>query len=277
MTTGVQLGEMTWPEVSEAAAAGRIVLLPIAAVEQHGPHLPVDTDNLIVTRLCEAAADRVPAEFVVAPLIPYGFNDHNMEFPGTISVRPETLLAFYVDVGWSLASMGFRTILWLNGHGSSDAVVQLASRRINIETPARSAMTASYLLANRVERRQHIRTSPPGGVAHACEFETSLYLHLRPELVKGDLIADEHVVGHSVYDDQDWQGDPVIRYMDWWSQRSHSGVEGSPSHASAAKGRTLFEGCVELLIDVARSVRDMELPERVDRRSPGAWARGLRG
>jgi creatinine amidohydrolase len=276
MTT-FRLGEMTWPEVGEAAAAGRVVLQPVAAIEQHGPHLPVDTDNLIVSRLCDAAAERAPDELVVAPLIPYGFNDHNMEFPGTVSVRPETLLGFYADVGRSFVTMGFRHILWVNGHGSNDTLAQLAARRINNETPGWSAVTGSYYLASQVDREQQIRTSGPGGVCHACEFETSFYQHLRGELVKTELIADEYPQGHSRYDDHDWEGAPAMKFMNWWSQRSRTGVEGAPSHATADKGRRLFEGCVELLIDVARSLRDMQLPERVDQRPQPAWKEGLVG
>ena len=274
MTT-FRLAEMTWPDVRDAAEAGRVVLQPIAAIEQHGPHLPVDTDNLIVTQLCEAAAEANAAEFLVAPLIPYGFNDHNMEFPGTVSVKPETLLAYYADVGMSFVTMGFRVVLWVNGHGSNDTLAQLAARRINTETPGRSAVTGSYYLASRVDRERRIRTSGPGGVCHACEFETSFYLHLRGDLVKRELIADEYAQGHSPYDDHDWEGAAVMKYMDWWSQR-RSGVEGAPSHASEDKGRRLFEGCVELLVDVARSLRDMQPPERMDLRPEGAWPEGLR-
>lgn len=274
--TKYRIAEMTWPEVKDAAEQGRIVLHPVAAIEQHGPHLPCDTDNLIVVGLCEAAAARHPEEFVVAPNIPYGFNDHNMEFPGTVSIQPETLLAFMDDAGKSYATMGFQTFMWVNGHGSNDTVAQLAARKLNIETPTRAAMTASYLLAAMVEREHKIRTSGPGGVCHACEFETSLVMHLQPDLVREELIADEYAQGHSRYDDQDWTGAAPVRFMDWWSQRSMTGVEGAPSHATAEKGRRLFDGCVDLLIDISRSIRDMPLPERRDMRPTGAWPEGLK-
>lgn len=270
------LAEMTWPEVRDAAAAGRMVLQPTAAIEQHGPHLPVDTDNLIVTRMCEVAAERHPDEFVVSPCVPFGFNDHNMEFPGTISISPETLLAFYVDLGKSLVTNGFNRILFVNGHGSNDALVQLASRRINNETPAWTAMTSQDRLGVHVERREKIRTSGPGGVSHACEFETSFYMYLRGDLVQADKIVDELPRGHPIYDDHDWTHSPAMKFMDWWSQRSRSGVEGAPSHATPEKGRRLFEGAVELLVDIARSLRDMKLPERVDQRPEGAWRDGLK-
>jgi creatinine amidohydrolase len=199
-----------------------------------------------------------------------------MEFPGTISISPETLLAFYVDLGKSLVTNGFSRILWVNGHGSNDTLVQLASRRINNETPAWSAVTGQYYLATDVDRREHIRTSGQAGVCHACEFETSFYMHIRGGLVRTDLIVDEQTTGHPFFDDHDWAGAPPARFMDWWSQRSRSGVEGAPSHATAEKGRRLFEGSVDLLVEIARALRDMELPERHDMRPAGAWPDGLK-
>lgn len=271
-----RLAEMTWPEVHDAASTGRVVLQPVAAVEQHGPHLPLDTDNLIVTEMCEAAAGKHPDELVVSPCVPFGFNDHNMEFPGTISISPETLLAFYVDLGKSLVTAGFSRILWVNGHGSNDPVVQLAARRLNNETPSLSAVTGQTYLTGAVERRHAVRTSPPGGVCHACEFETSFYLHLKPELVKKELIHDEFPQGHPRFDQHDWFSSPTAKFMNWYSQRTRSGVEGAPSHATPEKGRLLFDESVALLLDLARDLRDARLPDRVDNRPPGSWPGGLK-
>jgi creatinine amidohydrolase len=271
-----RLEQMTWPEAKRAAEDRRVVLQPLAAIEQHGPHLPVDTDNLIVEGLCEAAAKAHPGEFIVAPIIPYGFNDHNMEFPGTVSIRPTVLIDYLFDVGHSFATSGFDRVLWVNGHGSNEAVVELAARRITNETPALSASTSSLALAREVaERIPELRTSPHGGVAHACEFETSFYLHLAPELVQEDLIADETPTGFPPSIDHDWMGRGPLTFMTWYSQRTRSGVEGAPTHASRQKGARLFEECVRLLIELARSFRDLDLPQRVDHRPQPAWREGL--
>jgi len=123
------LNHMTWEDVSAAVEANRVVLQPLGAIEQHGRHLPVDTDNLIAESLCRAAGAGFPDEFVVAPIIPYGFNDHNMEFPGTVSIRPETLLSYLFDVGHSFATAGFRRIVWVNGHGSNGTLLIRAGPR----------------------------------------------------------------------------------------------------------------------------------------------------
>lgn len=266
---------MTWPEVKGAAEAGRVVLQPLGAIEQHGRHLPVDTDNVIVSSLCEGAAARAPGEFVVAPLIPHGFNDHNMEFPGTVSIRIHVLIEYLYDVAHSFATMGFRRLIWVNGHGSNVPVVELAARQITVDSPLRCAVTSSLALAR--STAGDLRTSPIGGVSHACEFETSYYLHLEPDYVQTDEIVDEPVEWWPDTLERDWFGNGApMRYMPWYSQKTRSGVEGSPSHATPAKGAELFRRSVDLLVKAARDFRDMTPPDRVDNRPEGAWPQGLR-
>lgn len=271
-----RLAEMTWPEVRDAVRGGRVLLQPLGAIEQHGPHLPVDTDNLIAESLCDAAARAHPSEFVVAPIVPYGFNDHNMEFPGTVSIQPTTLLNYLTDAGRSFASAGFRHMIIVNGHGSNDTIAQLAARRVTNETPAYAAMTSSYALGKAVDQRHPgLRTSPMGGVAHACEFETSMYMHLAPERVRSDEIADELPKGFPDCVEHDWSGGGPLAFMTWYSQRTESGTEGMPSHASREKGMSLFELSTDLLVEIARDFRDMEIPPRTDHRPEPAWSGGL--
>ena len=271
-----RLEQMTWPEVSEAASARRIVLQPLGAIEQHGPHLPVDTDNLIAASLCSAAGQSRPEEYVVAPTVPYGFNDHNMEFPGTVSIRPESLLAYLVDVGHSFATMGFRHIVFVNGHGSNDTLAELAARRTTNETPARAAMTSSYALARSVvEKEPGLRSSPKGGVAHACEFETSFYMHLAPELVKAGSDRRRDAGRLPGLHRPRLVRRRALKFMTWYSQRTRSGTEGAPSPRQREKGRALFEACLALLIEATTAFRDMKIPARTDHRPQPAWQGGL--
>ena len=114
------LEAMTWPEARRAAEnGGRVVLLPVGAIEQHGPHLPVDVDNRIVTWLCDEAARRCPELIVSAPPIHYGFNEHNMGFPGTITVGMEPFLNYVTDVCLSFVRQGHTRVVLVNGHGST--------------------------------------------------------------------------------------------------------------------------------------------------------------
>jgi creatinine amidohydrolase len=125
------LEAMTWPEARRAAEhGGRVVLLPVGAIEQHGPHLPVDVDNKIVTWLCDEAARRCPEIILSAPPIHYGFNEHNMGFPGTISVEVEHFIDYVYDVCRSLVRQGHTRIVLVNGHGSNAMPCALVARRI---------------------------------------------------------------------------------------------------------------------------------------------------
>src|ERR1051325_11390736 len=171
-----QIDQMTWPEVKVAAKENRIVLIPMAAIEQHGYHLPVDMDNIACFHVCREAARRRPDLLLNTPLLPYGFNEHNMEFPGTVSIRMDIFLEYLFDVAHSYTRMGFQRLMLVNGHGSNQMLANLAARRIVNETNA-LAMGIPYTSINADLFNKHLRQSvDPGGTAHACEYEASLYL-----------------------------------------------------------------------------------------------------
>ena len=147
MTTKYMYASMTWPEVNEVISEGRVALIPVGAIEQHGPHLPLDTDNLFVESICTRAAERAPDVFVTLPPIHYGFNDHNMDFPGTITIKMQHFIDYGFDVGASLAYHGFRRILYVNGHGSNGPLCNLIGRRITNETEALAGSINHWELA----------------------------------------------------------------------------------------------------------------------------------
>jgi len=253
---------MTWQEVNEAVQQRRVVLVPVGAIEQHGPHLPIDMDNVAVITLCEETARCNPHLCVAAPPIHYGFNEHNMDFPGTISIEMQNFVNYCFDVGCSLARQGFRRIIWVNGHGSNSALCQLVARRVTNETETLSAAVDWWnLVQNTISE---LRESGPGGVDHACEFETSVYMHVKPELVKRELIADEYVRARG---GPDWLYPDLTRgtsvfFMNNWSRMSDSGVNGAPSLATPEKGERFMNDAVRILGDVAASFRDMPVRER---------------
>ena len=194
-------GKFTWPEI-KTVDKDRVVLLPVGAMEDHGPHLPLDTDNLIITRIVEGVAAAIPAEVLLLPTIPFGFNEHHKDFPGVIYIQPETLMHFVVDVAKSLVHHGFRRILILNGHGSNHPVLDLAARKTVIQTEC-LCVSASYwnLMSDTLKAE---RRSATGGMSHAGELETSFMLHLRPELCHMERVVDE----------TDFVTTPSY-YMDW--------------------------------------------------------------
>lgn len=252
----------TWQEIRDGDK-DRVAIVPISATEDHGPHLPLDTDTLIVNRLVGALADRVPDEVVVLPTIPYGFNAHHFDFPGVIHVEPETLIAFLTDITKSLARHGFRRMLILNSHGSNAPVIDLAARKTVIATEAICVSASHWALS--AEAINRIRRSPPGGIAHACELETALYLHHAPDYVRMDKAVARIVHDpDSRFFDLDLAGGAKTMLMRWWSAMSPDGTMGDPTVADAEQGARFFEAQVEATIALVREIRALPMPERID-------------
>jgi creatinine amidohydrolase len=136
---------LTWPEVRRAAGEDRVALVPVATLEDHGPHLPVDTDLRIVSEICERAAARAADRVVLLPAIPHGYDPHHMDFPGAITIGWDTFVRYCTDVGRSLAHHGFRRMLFLNGHGSNQNLVETAARLVMVDRPEVLAAAAFYL------------------------------------------------------------------------------------------------------------------------------------
>ncbi len=128
--------ELSWPEIREAITQQPVVLLPFGTIEDHGLHLPLNTDNVIVEAICEETARRAAREALRLPLVSYGLDEHHMDFPGTLTVDMLTLVQYVSDVAISVARHGFTHILIVNGHGSNAPIADLAARRVVIETGA---------------------------------------------------------------------------------------------------------------------------------------------
>lgn len=244
------LERMTWPEARRAAQdGGRVVLLPIGAIEQHGPHLPIDVDNRIVVWLCNEAANRRPDLIVSAPPIHYGFNEHNMGFPGTITVAIEHFINYVFDVCNSFVRQGHTRIVLINGHGSNAMPCALIARRIvNENSDALAAAISHWNLAR--DLAAELRETGVGGMAHACEYETSWYLFLDPAAVKMALAVPDVMAQRTGYTWADLMaGDGPVAFTDDWSRVSNgSGVEGDPRTASIEKGARYAEEEVTNLI-----------------------------
>ncbi|MBM3776362.1 MAG: creatininase family protein [Acidobacteria bacterium] len=155
---------LTWTEARERAQQGSVIVIPVAAIEQHGYHLPIDTDNVLVEQVTEEAACRSAGLILTAPMIHYGFNEHNMGFPGTISVRETVFIDFCYDVAHSFVRQGSDRILYVNGHGSN----QRWRRCCSWPSPAGSSSTrwcspGRFARRRRPDRQRRARllASPP--------------------------------------------------------------------------------------------------------------------
>jgi creatinine amidohydrolase len=258
---------LTWPEINEAAALRKMIILPIAAIQQHGPHLPVDADELIVTALALEAGRRQASGILVAPTINYSYCREAMDFPGTVSVAPNTFMDYCVAVVKGFAYHGFEHILLLNSFAANDNMVEFIGRQINLETQALCAsLTWARLLKIDPSFNASWREAGFPGDSHAGELETSLYLALDPGSVDHQNIADyqpqTEPIERFTFDDAFGAG--AVYLPGWTSARSPSGVRGQPSKASAEKGRLIFEEAVTQLLAVLGEFRERPKRAQVD-------------
>ncbi|HEX9122087.1 MAG TPA: creatininase family protein [Actinomycetota bacterium] len=261
-TTPLLYERLTWPEVRRAAAEDRVCLIPSGTLEDHGPHLPLDADTRIALEICRAAAEQASDEIVLLPPVIHGYTPHHMDFPGPITIGWETFVKYCTDVGTSLARHGFKRILFLNGHGSNIPLIDMATRLIGLEYPDVLAAGAFYLTSPESQRViEEVRESGLGGMGHACELETSIYLHLDPGAVEMDKAVDENSFPEGPNCWMDWSDGP-LKLMPWWNAISHTGVHGDATKATADKGKVLFEQAVHECLSFVRELRDKPLPVR---------------
>lgn len=253
---------LTWPELRQAAREERVIVLPVGTTEQHGPHLPLEVDTYLCRRVCEGAAELAPEELLLMPSLPYGFNWHHIDFPGTIGIAWDTYVRFLLDILRSVAHHGFRRALIVNGHGSNRILVEMAARQATLDHPVVCAGFSYFELAR--ETVGQVRESPVGWLAHADEMETSLYLYLRPEEVRREEIAAENNMLPSQFWWQDTQVGAKVGMMEWWSTFSRTGVLGDPTLATAEKGERLYRAMTEQLAALVREFRRRPLRPRQD-------------
>jgi creatinine amidohydrolase len=243
-----EYGAHTWLELRELARRDDIVVvIPTATLEDHGHHLPIDTDVRLIEAIARGGVERFnadpdPGAAMLFPTAVHGFTPHHMDFPGTITLRWNVFVESLLDCGRSLCRHGFDRILILNGHGSNAPLVDLAARLINVEHRGAVAMASTLYLTTPESGRMlaHERSSEPGGMSHACELETSLYLALAPEQVQMDKAVREIPDWNdNVW--SDWPGAGPLSYMPHWSGLTASGVMGDATVATADKGRVWLE------------------------------------
>jgi len=256
--------EFTWPEIREAVAQNRVAVLPVGTIEQHGPHLPLITDVLTAMEISRRAVEQIPYEAVLLPSVYYAFNEHHLDFPGTIAVEGPTFINYVTDIGRSLAHHGFRKILLVNGHGSNVPFLDIAARNITNRTAAICAMVPWWSLIPKELFAELRESDYPGGMAHGCELETSVLLYLRGDLVQMDNAQSDFPSQRSEFFFWDLQAPSPVFFQEFFSRYSHSGTLGDPTKASAEKGRRFVEAVVERLIRLIRELRARAIEPRVD-------------
>ena len=258
-TPEYRYNRLTWPEMNEAIAQQKLVILPTGSTEQHGPHLPLDVDLLLCESVCLEVGRRAADRVLVLPPIPYGLNMHHIDFPGTIHIEPDVFIAFCLNVTKSVAYHGFQKILIVNGHGSNGPLVDLIARKTVLETQSLCFATlyANFLL----EAFEKVRESKV--LAHADEFETSIYLHLAADRVRMDkAVEDNDRMGKYVSSDS--TSNYFVRFNDYWGRWTRTGIHGDPTKATAEKGRIIFDAAVNGLVGLVDELRAWPIERRAD-------------
>ena len=250
---------MRWETLTtnEVAALDRDipVVLNVAAIEQHGPHLPLATDAVIGDHFLQALEQKLGERVLILPQVKVCCSEHHMDFAGTLSIRHETFLAYVGDILESVARHGFRNIVLFNSHGGNQAIGQVLLETFGTKhRDCRVAFLTWWRLA--AKELGAIRESAFAGVNHACEFETSLMLLGAPESVRTALVS-----GMSYVETHDWANADMILpargalFRSMHEMSGGTGVVGDPSLATREKGQAITAAVVAQLANVVETIR----------------------
>lgn len=212
------------------------VILPVAATEQHGPHLPLATDRMIGWHFVKELDRKIPDQVLILPSVAVGCSNHHMDFSGTLSVSHEAFASYVEEILESVLAHDFQNIIILNSHGGNQGIGQVILERLGPDTIQLVLVTWWKLVSDALVK---ITESGPGGVGHACEFETSLMLHIAPHLVQTDLITTgENQVTFPWAEADMLRGSRAGLYRSMY-EMTPNGVFGDPTKASAKKGEQI--------------------------------------
>lgn len=241
---------LSWPEIQERLKLVDTAILPCGAIEQHGPHLPLDVDHFDAEYLAKKVAENChdPKPFVL-PSIPYGVSYHHKDFKGTLAVTNNALSALIYDIGMGLAHNGIKKIIILNGHGDNAPTLSYAAQMINrdahIFVCVETGETSDVDLYKLIETPNDI---------HAGEIETSTSLAIRPELVEMDKAIDDTLDLDNEY--LDYTSDRGVSWYVHTKSLTHSGVMGNATKASAEKGHKMWEIMIKKMVDFVETIKN---------------------
>nr|WP_309862286.1 creatininase family protein [Bacillus sp. SLBN-46] len=241
MLNSYDLTGMTWKEVEEALQTVKIAIIPIGAHEQHGPHMVESCDAVLAERMAKKLGERMFPYALVTPTINMGVSPHHLNFPGTISLQPTTLIAILKDVISSLKHHGVKKFLLLNSHGGNQSTLNVASmiitEELNVEVYyAKTTASAKEAI------KEHVKSTLFG---HSCEREVSEALYLAPELVRPEQLekGDIQVEGRW----KQLRPGKAIQGFYYYEEMTKNGCIGDGTKASWDIGRQIVEESLDQL------------------------------
>jgi len=254
------LGELTWPEAEKRFKEVDVALLPVGAVEQHGPHLPLDSDaydaDFLARRVAESCSE--PKPFVL-PLVPYGVSYHHEDFSGTISISPETLSRIIYDIGMSAVRHGITKLVIINGHGGNSPALHFAAQMLNRDAHIFTCVDTGETSDPDI----YAMTETPNDV-HAGEIETSTTLASRPHLVRRGKVRKFIPRFSSRY--LDFTSKRSVGWYAHTSKISPLGVLGDPTKGTREKGERMWQVMIKHLVEFVEDLKGMSLDEIYQKR-----------
>jgi len=235
----MEWAKMTWPEAKEAVQKMPACVIPTGAIEAHGPHLPLETDNLLATEICRRVCEKTG--IILMPTLPYGQVWSLYDFPGTLSISIYTLIAIIKDLVRSLRDKGFKLVFIQCGHLGNLAGIKQAIRECYSEIPDVKCVILHH---GRLKEAQKVLTTKRSHhtYLHSCEIETSELLECAPEAVRMD---------RAVCDYPDYPPDFDVTPTRW-SAVTDTGVLGDATAATREKGKVIVEDIVESMSALVR-------------------------
>ncbi|MFV0335000.1 MAG: creatininase family protein [Tropicimonas sp.] len=245
-----RLARMTSPEIAQAAQAGGrpLAVMPVGAIEQHGPHLSVGVDIRLATAVAEAAVERTPGCYLAAPL-PYGVSPHHRDFAGTMSLGAPTFVAILSELGGNLWEDGFLPV-FLNGHGGNRPALGVAVSTLGAGGVTSAAITYFEHIA---DTAADVLPDAAGGTGHAGALETSLMMYVARAEVRPDAIPPGRTPDG--WPDPHLYAGPAPTIWRPFSGINPTGVVGTPSDASEGAGKTLFEVATDRTSDLLSRIK----------------------
>ncbi len=248
----MRFADLTWPFIKDINREQTLVLIPIAACEQHSRHLPTFTDTLLVTAVAEGVEQNLTDRILLLPTLWLGASSHHLRFGATLSAEVTTHITMLGDLLTPLLQEGFLRLLILNGHGGNVDTMHVALRHLQGQWKERQLTAASYWDLARDELAA-LAEGPRKTMGHACEFETAMILALRPDLVRREEIQDDPP-----------PEEPALRGLflaEDMKQRTKQGAVGFPEQATAEKGRAFLDAAVKRTVEVAQALLVRSVPE----------------
>lgn len=257
-TQDLILANLSWPEVDAMRDDVEVVLIPVGSNEQHGPNLAISMDIVGATEFCRRASQMMYPRALVAPSMPWGVSYHHMNFPGTITLTPDTFVQILVEVVASLQEHGFERFMIINGHGGNIAPLGNALVRINEELNPAFVASATYF--SFADKDINEKFDVTGVIGHACQMETSAAMYLAPHIVKTDALAagDMTEMTHGFRQTMQKYGVTVPWRFDEYTR---NGALGDATTSSIEYGTAMMESALNnfvAFLDEAIAVSSME-------------------